>query len=109
MPHAVGIAVHDQECVLPACDHEIRGVVTRTRGLRKEVGVGLFLFEILDAPRAPKRFNFSFRKFHQVVQSEASLQITAAKSSKVLSKHPLLSAVERKQNKERRFTNRRPK
>src|SRR5947207_1776562 len=63
-------------------------VVTRARRLRKEVGVRLFLLEIFDPPGTPKRFNFCFRKFHQVVQSEASLRITAAKSSKVLPRHP---------------------
>ena len=81
MAHAVRIPIHDQECVLPARDHEMRGVVTRLRRRGQEVGIARFLLEILDAPGTPKRFKFCFRKFHRVAQPEANLQIAAVKSS----------------------------
>src|ERR1041385_6581201 len=68
MTHAVRIAIHHQKRVLAARDDEMRGIVTRPRGIGKKIRVGRFLFEILDAPGAPKRFDLRLRELHQVLQ-----------------------------------------
>ena len=68
MTDAVGITVHHQEGVLASRDHEMGRVVIGPRGVGKKIRVRRFLFEVFDAPRAPKRFDLRFRELHQVVQ-----------------------------------------
>ena len=84
MPDIVGITIHHQERVLPAREDQMLGVVARARGRGEKIRIRPFLLEIFDPPWAPERFDFGFRKLHQVFQSEASLQIARAKSSRVL-------------------------
>src|SRR4051794_33488814 len=68
MADAVGVAVHHEEGVLPARDHEMSGVVAGPGRVRQEIRVRCFLLEILDPPGAPERLDLRLRELHQVLQ-----------------------------------------
>ena len=54
MADGVGIAVHHQESVFPARDHEMSGVVARLRRLGEEIRVAIFELEVIYPARGTR-------------------------------------------------------
>src|SRR5439155_6133248 len=63
MTDRVRITIHHQEGILSPRDDKMRGVIARLSSRFKKIPVARFLFEILDPPRSPERFQLFLRKF----------------------------------------------
>src|SRR5437773_1534395 len=80
MTNRIGITVHHQEGVFAPGDHQMRGVIARSRRVLEKIRVRFFPLKIFDPPRRPKRFQFSFEEFHRA----ARVKLCVAKSSQHL-------------------------
>src|SRR5205823_8682001 len=65
MANCVRITIHHQECIFAPRDHQMRGVIACPSRCFEKIRVRFFPLEILDPPRAPKRFQFFFWKFRR--------------------------------------------
>src|SRR5437762_9817668 len=64
MAHGIRITIHHQKRRFAPRDDEMRRVIACPRRLAEKIRRWLLALEIFHAPRAPKRFEFSFWKLH---------------------------------------------
>src|SRR4051812_34697238 len=73
MTNGVGITVHHEERVLPACNHQVLRVVTRASSCFEKIPVARFLLAIFHPPRSPERLQFfSWKFFHCHLRNPSS-------------------------------------
>src|SRR5882724_8240765 len=90
MTDRVRITIHHQEGILSPRDDKMRGVIARLSSRFKKIPVARFLFEILDPPQSPERFQLFLRKFFRG-HAPMKLKSCSPKSSHHFSTLPCLS------------------